>query len=141
MQSGQGRRVIRVGVLSVVAVMVGVGWYSGGVEAQIRQNPTLQRNPDPILPPASEPGMMPSDEIPAMPPGPMSARLNEERIKAFNDERHKRLEEDVSKLQALTSELKADVSKTNESELSAEDARKTVEIEKLAHDVQNRMKN
>ena len=121
--------------------MVGVGWHSGGVEAQIRQNPTLQRNPDPILPPASEPGMMPSDEIPAMPAGPMSARLNEERIKAFNDERHKRLEEDVSKLQALTSELKADVSKTNESELSAEDARKTVEIEKLAHDVQNRMKN
>jgi len=121
--------------------MVGVGWYSGGVGAQIRQNPTRQRNPDPILPPASEPGMMPADEIPGMPAGPMSDRMSEERVKAFNDQRHKRLEEDVSKLQALTDELKADVGKTNEGELSAENARKTAEIEKLAHDVESRMKN
>jgi hypothetical protein len=67
--------------------------------------------------------------------------MNAERAKAFNDERHKRLEDDVSRLQALTNELKADVDKADKDELSLVVLRKAAEIEKLAHDVQSRMKN
>jgi hypothetical protein len=37
--------------------------------------------------------------------------------------------------------LKADVAKTGKDELSVEVLRKAAEIEKLAHDLQNRMKN
>ena len=77
----------------------------------------------------------------AIPDGPMQARMKEDRIRSFNDERHKRLEDDVGKLQALTNELKSDVDKANKDELSLEVMRKAAEIEKLAHDVQSRMKN
>ena len=72
---------------------------------------------------------------------PTGARMKEERIRSFNDQRHKRLEDDVSKLQALTNELKTDVDKANNDELSLDVVRKASEIEKLAHDVQSRMKN
>jgi hypothetical protein len=44
-------------------------------------------------------------------------------------------------MMALTNELKSDVDKTNKDELSVEVIRKAGEIEKLAHDVQARMKN
>ena len=49
--------------------------------------------------------------------------------------------DDASKLLALTTELKSDVDKTDKDELSLEVMRKAAEIEKLAHDVQSRMKN
>lgn len=67
--------------------------------------------------------------------------MKEERDRSFNEQRHKRLEDDVTKLQALTNELKSDVDKANKDELSLDVIRKAGEIEKLAHDVQNRMKN
>jgi hypothetical protein len=67
--------------------------------------------------------------------------MNEERMKALNSDRHKRLEDDASKLLALSTELKSDVDKANKDELSLDVMRKAAEIEKLAHDVQSRMKN
>jgi hypothetical protein len=73
--------------------------------------------------------------------GPNRARMNEERMKALNSDRHKRLEDDASKLLALSTELKSDVDKANKDELSLDVMRKAAEIEKLAHDVQSRMKN
>jgi hypothetical protein len=95
-------------------------------------------NPDPMSAP-TVPGM--SDDISGLPPGPVNPRLNAERARAFNEERHKRLEDDVARLQALTNELKTDVDKANKDELSLDVMRKAAEIEKLAHDVQSRMKN
>ena len=67
--------------------------------------------------------------------------MSEERVKALNDDRHKRLEDDAGKLLALSTELKTEVDKANKDELSLEVMRKAAEIEKLAHDVQSRMKN
>ena len=127
----------------MVALIVGAsgGKGSGAVQAQKNHNPTSQENEDPVMPSASRPAGMPSDDIPGIPDASNRARMNEERTKAFNDERHKRLEEDASKLLALTTELKADVDKANKDELSLEVMRKASEIEKLAHDVQSRMKN
>jgi len=84
---------------------------------------------------------MPADDIPDSMGGPNRARMNEERMKALNSDRHKRLEDDASKLLALSTELKSDVDKANKDELSLDVMRKAAEIEKLAHDVQSRMKN
>lgn len=57
------------------------------------------------------------------------------------DERRKRLITDTAKLVALTNELKAEVDNTSRDELSLDVIRKATEIEKLAHDVRERMKN
>lgn len=84
---------------------------------------------------------MPSDDISGLPDSPISASTREQLRKALNDDRHKRLENDVAKLQTLTSELKTDVDKANKDELSLDVMRKAAEIEKLAHDVQSRMKD
>lgn len=76
-----------------------------------------------------------------IPDGPMRARMEEERKKLFDEDRRKRLEKDVDKLVALSNELKTVVDKANKDELSLDAMRKAAEIEKLAHDVQSRMKN
>jgi hypothetical protein len=81
--------------------------------------------------PPTHPGM-------DVPPNPA---LDAERAKMLNDDRHKRLTDDVNKLVTLTNELKTDVDKTGKDELSLQVMRKAAEIEKLAHDVQSRMKN
>lgn len=127
--------------------MVGAGWgrVTGVVHAQKSLDPTQQNqdpmsNQDPMLPSKVSPRGMPSMDS-DMPNDEMRGRMKEERMKAFNDQRHKRLEDDVARLQALTNELKSDVDKANKDELSLDVIRKASEIEKLAHDVQSRMKN
>ena len=113
------------------------------MQAQKNPDPTLQKSQDPTMPSTNPPSVLPSDDpgMLALPEGPVRARMNEERMKAANDARHKRLEDDVAKLLALTTELKTDVDKANKDELSLDVMRKAAEIEKLAHDVQSRMKD
>jgi hypothetical protein len=100
-----------------------------------------QKSQDPFSPSAADPGALPSDRVPDMMDSMTRGRMNEERVKALNDARHRRLEEDAARLQALSTELKSDVDKTDKDELSLDVMRKAGEIEKLAHDVQSRMKN
>jgi hypothetical protein len=125
------------GVMLVVGA--GLARNIGVVEAQ--------KSVDPIMPPLSQqpsrPGMLPSDdpEPPEDMGGPMRARMKEERVNLLNEVRHKRLEDDAEKLLALSTELKTDVDKANKDELSLDVMHKAAEIEKLAHDVQSRMKN
>ncbi len=57
------------------------------------------------------------------------------------DERRKRLLSDTARLVSLTGELQAEVEKSSRDELSLDVVRKAAEIEKLAHDVRERMKN
>jgi len=136
--SGVSSRVLRVAVLCVVALAAGAGLGAGTGEMKAQKNmdPLQQKNP------TTQPGgSLPSDDIPSIPDSPVSAAMKEERVRAINDDRHKRLEDDVARLQSLTSELKADVDKSNKDELSLDVIRKAAEIEKLAHDVQSRMKN
>ncbi len=57
------------------------------------------------------------------------------------DERRKRLIADTGRLVALTNELKTEVDNTTRDELSLDVIRKATEIEKLARDVRERMKN
>ena len=51
-----------------------------------------------------------------------------------------RMLDDANKMVQLSNELKADVEKTQKDELSIEVLKKAAEVEKLAHDVQQRMK-
>ncbi|HEV2576617.1 MAG TPA: hypothetical protein VGU25_05350 [Acidobacteriaceae bacterium] len=130
--------VTRVAVVSAVGLVVlggtGLARNVGVVRAQGSQIQDIPRPPSPhdANTPAIGAGL---------PDGGVRARMNEERIKSVNDARQKRLQEDVDKLLALTNELKLDVDKTNKDELSLDVVKKAGEIEKLAHDVQSRMKN
>ena len=143
MRSGESSRVFQIGVLCIVALLVGAGLSRGicVVQAQKNPDPLLQTTQDPTMPATTPRGAARSDGLPDLMDGPSRARMNEARMKAFNVERHKRLEDDAGKLLALSTELKTDVDKTDKDELSLEVMRKAAEIEKLAHDVQSRMKN
>jgi hypothetical protein len=70
-----------------------------------------------------------------MPPG-----LAEQQARSRNSERQKRLVADTDKLLELATELKTDVNKTNKDILSVDVIKKADEIEKLAHNVKERMK-
>jgi hypothetical protein len=58
---------------------------------------------------------------------------------AAND-RQKRIAADTAKLVTLATELRDEVDKTNKNEMSLDVIRKADEIERLAHDVKQRMK-
>ncbi len=136
-------QIVRVGMLSAAVLMAvsGVGLHWGkGVEAQHtggqgKAPPTVGQ------PGTTQPMSLPPLNQPAVIADPVRARMDEERMKAMNDDRHKKLAADVDRLLALSNELKSDVDKANKDELSVEVIRKAAEIEKLAHDVQSRMKN
>lgn len=117
------------GAVMAMALMLGGG---GRVLAAGQQ--ADQQQPSTQLP------IAPADRPDAVPPE-IRARMDAQRARMANDDRHKRLIQDADRLAALSNELKADVAKTGKDELSMEVMRKAAEIEKLAHDVQNRMKN
>ena len=129
--------ILRAGMLCAAALVVvwGAGLHTGSgvVHAQKSQQPKIppymQQGPDALNP----------NQPPAV--DPTRVRMDAERMKAMNDDRYKKLTADVDRLVSLTSELKTDVDKTNKDELSVDVIKKAQEIEKLAHDVQSRMKN
>lgn len=67
-------------------------------------------------------------------------RMEEERAKALNRERQKRLQQDTDKLLELATALKQQVDKSSENMLSLDVVKKAEEIEKLAKSVKEKMK-
>ena len=67
-------------------------------------------------------------------------RMEENAAKARNTDRFKRLQSDTDKLLKLSTELKEDVDKSTKNELSLDVIRKAAEVEKLAHDIKERMR-
>ncbi len=67
-------------------------------------------------------------------------KLTKEQEKQRNKERHEALKKDTDKLLELATELKLYVDKSNENMLSLNVVRKADEIEKLAHNVRQKMK-
>jgi len=67
-------------------------------------------------------------------------KMEKERAKRLNKERQKRIKQDTDKLLALATELKEYVDRSNENILSISVIRKAEEIEKLAHQVREKMK-
>jgi nitric oxide reductase activation protein len=68
-------------------------------------------------------------------------KLKKEMAKKANEERQAEIQRDTEKLLKLATELKEYVGKTNENILSVDVVKKADEIEKLAHDVKEKMKN
>jgi len=71
---------------------------------------------------------------------PIDARLERQRVKAWNKERFDNLKKDTDKLLKLATELKESVDKANKDTLSLEVIRKTEEVEKLAKSVREKMR-
>jgi hypothetical protein len=72
---------------------------------------------------------------------PAKDRMDAERAKAQMDDRHKRLIADAQKLLELATELKADVDKTSKNDTSVTVVKKAAEMEKLARDLKERMRD
>ena len=99
--------------------------------------PASQAPASPVTPGYNRP-QLGADPNESNPLGPANAaRLD----KLRQDERRKRLIADTEKLVSLTGELKEEVAKASKDELSLDVVRKAAEIEKLAHDVKERMKS
>jgi hypothetical protein len=67
--------------------------------------------------------------------------MQRKQLKEMNQERHATLKKDTDKLLQVATELKQQVDKTNENQLSLEVIRKTEEVEKLAKAIREKMKN
>jgi hypothetical protein len=108
----------------------GVGWGQQG------QGPT---------PPSGRAGQT-SPQAPQLPPimdnpnGEGAASISEQQARMRNNDRQKQLVDETQKLLSLANELKSEVDKSTKDTLSLEVIRKADEIEKLAHDVKEKMK-
>ena len=67
--------------------------------------------------------------------------MQRKQAKEMNQERQATLKKDTEKLLQIATELKQQVDKTNENQLSLEVIRKTEEVEKLAKSIRDKMKN
>ena len=67
-------------------------------------------------------------------------KMEADQAKMRNTGRQKQLVEDTQKLLSLANELKADVDKSTKDTMSVDVIRKADEIEKLAHNVKEKMK-
>jgi hypothetical protein len=80
--------------------------------------------------------------LPSVVPPDMSppSQMEQDQAKMRNVDRQKQLVLDTEKLLALANELKTDVDKSTKDTLSLDVIRKADEIEKLAHNVKEKMK-
>ena len=72
---------------------------------------------------------------------PAVSEIQRKQEKLRQDERQKRLVSDSDKLLALATQLHEEVGKTDKNILSMDVIRRAEEIEKLAHNVKERMRN
>jgi hypothetical protein len=92
-----------------------------------------------------DPGYRYPPEVTRIPDANTQSDINakqsqQQSFEAANTERKKQIEEDSARLLKLATELKAEVDKTNKDTLSLTVIRKADEIEKLAHNVKEKMK-
>jgi hypothetical protein len=73
-------------------------------------------------------------------PDPQAALMEARRVRSLASDRQKKIVEDAARLAQLAGEVKTGVDQAAKNETSADVIRKTEEIEKLAHDVKQRMK-
>ena len=150
MKSGESGRILRVVVFGAMVLTVGAGSvrYTAAVQAQRSQDPARQRVQDPTAvtvkdqttsPASTRPGSTPMDGMPNM--GANRSGIDEERQRAIDDDRRKKLAADVNKLLTLSNELKSEIDKANKDQLSLGAMRKAAEIEKLAKSIQSQMKS
>ncbi len=120
--------VLGMGVAVAGSVVMG---YVHEVSAQIPQSPAPSGShiPESEINPAAA-----NSNDPAM------TRMKHERQVAVDNDRHKRMVADADKLLELATELKAQVDRSTPNETSVTAFNKADQIEKLAHDVKQRLK-
>jgi coenzyme F420-reducing hydrogenase alpha subunit len=74
------------------------------------------------------------------PVGEVERKVQQEQEKKMNKQRQEVLKRDTDKLLELANQLKEYVDKSNENTLSLDVIKKAGEIEKLAHDVKEKMR-
>jgi hypothetical protein len=114
------------------------GMFAGAARLQAYR--TQQTNGLPATPQIPMPRVTPASGS-ASELDPVLARQQELRARMAEDERHKRMVSDADKLLELATELKTDVDKSTKNETSVSALKKADEIERLAHDVKERLKN
>jgi hypothetical protein len=119
-------------------LLLGAGMRTSPVAAQQHQ-PSQPGSIPPVSQPQGSPHM-PGLSTVDNAPDPMKDAMHEQMLRDANVQRHKKMLDDANKMVQLSNELKADVEKTQKDELSLEVLKKAAEVEKLAHDVQQRMK-
>ena len=70
----------------------------------------------------------------------MKLRENQKRYEQLNLQRHREMTSDTEKLLALANQLKAATDKSSKDLLSMESVREAEQIEKLAHNVRQKMR-
>jgi hypothetical protein len=115
---------------------LGLVCWGGVVWGQQQQGPT----------PPSGRGAQASPQTPQLPSlmdntnDEGTANIAEQQARMRNNDRQKQLVDETQKLLSLANELKSEVDKSTKDTLSLEVIRKADEIEKLAHDVKEKMK-
>jgi len=127
-----------------VIVLLGVVLVAGGVGSRVVRAygaPAAQMPPMPGGQSPAGPSNQEGLPIPGTEPHDAAhERMRQQAIVSANVARHKRMAEDANKLLDLSKQLKDDVDRAGDDELSVEVIRKAAEIEKLAHDVRERMR-
>jgi hypothetical protein len=86
-------------------------------------------------------GFHPAQDVDDMAPGGVDDPLYaERRLRQLNLAQHKSMVADTDKLLKLANELNAEIGRTNPNSLTPEQLRKVAEIEKLAHNVKDKMR-
>ncbi len=84
-------------------------------------------------------GTDPLDQQQPFPMGPNDPIAQEKRLKALNAERQKSMVADTNKLVKLAAELNAEINGKHPGELTLSQLRQVAEIEKLAHNIKEKM--
>jgi len=126
--------------LLVIGLIVGMG-ASAPANSAAAAAPQIQQprqNPLPGTAPSNSTGIGTSPGIET--PDPLAGKMEAGRARALADERHKKMVDDTDKLLQLATELKTEIDKSTKNEMSITVIKKAADIEKLAHDVKERMK-
>lgn len=114
------------GAVGAALLLLGVAARAGQQRPTGSQGSTATQSNNGLEPPAAN--------------DPYRARLQEKQVASAATERHTRMVADADKLLQLATELKEDVDSSTKNELSVTTVKKAAEIEKLAHEVKERMK-
>jgi len=133
MQRLEGKRVR---LLCAAALVMGMLLGASRLQAYRAQQATPVPTPPQITIPNGTATSSNASEM-----DPLLARQQELRLRMAEEDRHKRMVNDADKLLELATELKTDVDKSTKNETPVAALRKAEEIERLAHDVKERLKN
>lgn len=132
MRSSKKNTVVVTALSAVAVIFIASGSALPALNGQMQKGATPSLG-SPVPPVGAE--AMPE------PGGPGEAHMRRVQESQAMDERHKKMESDADKLLKLATDLKFEVDHSTKNETSVSAFLKADQIEKLAHDVKQRLKN